>query len=152
MTKTNFPFEVDIEVTFRDLDAMGHVNNTVFFAYLEHARIKYMSKLFHLNGKNIENPANMPVILAKASCDYGSPAFYGEVLSVGIGVSRMGSKSFDFVYEIWTKDDDLGNGRLVATAHSVQVMFDYATNKTILIPDAMKQRIVVLQGNWQPPS
>ncbi len=147
MTKTGFPFEIDIEVAFRDLDAMGHVNNAVFFSYLEHVRIKLMAEL--LQGKNfsIKNPADIPIILAKISCNYRSPAFFGEIISIGMGVSRIGSKSFDMVYEMRN-----GDGRLVATGHSVQVMFDYVANKTFPIPDSLKQRIKKLQGEWQPPT
>ena len=43
MTNTNYPYEISLEVAFRDIDAMGHVNNAVFFAYFETVRIKYMA-------------------------------------------------------------------------------------------------------------
>lgn len=45
MGQTGFPFEVTIEVAFRDIDALGHVNNAVFFSYMETVRIKYVMQL-----------------------------------------------------------------------------------------------------------
>ena len=33
--------KVAIEVPYRDIDAMGHVNNAVYFSYFEFARQKY---------------------------------------------------------------------------------------------------------------
>jgi acyl-CoA thioester hydrolase len=42
---TPFRMAVPIEVRFRDLDAMGHVNNAVYFTYFEHARLHYLRRL-----------------------------------------------------------------------------------------------------------
>ena len=42
---TGFPYVWPVEVRFRDLDALGHVNNAVFLTYLESARIGYWLEL-----------------------------------------------------------------------------------------------------------
>ena len=39
---TNFPFHVNIQTRWRDLDAFGHVNNAVFATYIETAREHYL--------------------------------------------------------------------------------------------------------------
>lgn len=138
----HFPFQYPIEIIFRDLDAMGHVNNAVYFTYMETARVKCMMELF-----NITHLKDMSLIVAEATCTYKSPAHFGETLMVGIAVARMGNKSFDLLYRIETDD-----GRLVAEAKTVQVVFDYAAQKTIAIPDDFRARVTERQQGWQPPA
>ncbi len=121
---------------------MGHVNNAVYFTYMETARVKCMMELF-----NITTLKDMSLIVAEATCTYKSPAHFGETLLVNIAVSRMGHKSFDLLYHIETDD-----GRLVATGKTVQVVFDYATQKTAPIPDDFRRRVARRQQGWQPPT
>src|SRR5215216_5298135 len=138
----SFPYIITVEVAFRDLDAMGHVNNAVYLSYLETARIKFLVDLLELNG-----PDNMPLIMAEARVSYKAPAFFGEQLTIGTGVSRFGVKSFDMLYRITG-----GDGRLVVLAKTVQVAYDYAASKTVVVPDSLKARVLTFQGAWQPPA
>ena len=139
MKAIEYPYHYQVEVIFHHLDAMGHVNNVTFFMYLETARIKYVSYLW-----DDEDTSAAPIILAQATCSYISPAFLGENLIVGLGVTRLGNKSFDLAYRI-----EAENGRHIATAHTTQVTFDYATQQTITIPDRLRQRVHDFQNGWQ---
>ena len=64
-----FNFVVPVEVRFRDLDPLGHVNNAVFITYLEAARIKY-----RLNLMESASLDRLGLILAEMICTYRSPA------------------------------------------------------------------------------
>ena len=134
----SFPYRVTIEVPFRDLDAMGHVNNAVYFSYMETARIKFLVDLLAVTSLH-----DLPVIMAEATCTFKAPAFFGEQLTVGVGLSRFGSKSFDMTYRI-----DAGDGRLIALGKTVQVMYDYAAARTIVVPEAFKAKVLAFQGAW----
>lgn len=134
----SYPFQTPIEVIFRDLDAMGHVNNAVYFTYLETARTR-----FFFQGLGISSPGQLPVILAEASCSYRSAAHFGEKLVVGLGVSRIGSKSFELAYRITAED-----GRLVAECTTVMVAYDYENESTIPIPANLNKLLQsYLQGD-----
>jgi acyl-CoA thioester hydrolase len=125
MQTTNaYPFQINIEVIFRDVDAMGHVNNAVYFTYLETARTRFF---FHKLG--LPSLSELPLILAEATCSYKSPVRFNEKLTLGLGIGRIGHKSFDIVYHITAED-----GRLVAQAKTVMVTYDYENNKAIPIP------------------
>ena len=137
-----YPFSVTVEVTFRDLDLLGHVNNAVYLTYIETARIAFLHRLLDL-----AHPSQLPVILAEATVSYKAPAFFGERLTIGVGVSRFGGKSFDVVHRISGKDR-----RLVALAHTVLVAYDYAAGATVPVPEELKARVRALQGAWQPPA
>lgn len=136
-----FPYYEEMAVRFRDIDAMGHVNNAVYFTYMETARTAFFKHFLE-----IEKPLDLPVILGEACCRYLSAAHFGETLRVGLGVSRWGRKSFDFLYRI-----EGGDGRTVATGHSVMVMYDYDRHQTFPIPTEFRERIEAFQGAWTPP-
>lgn len=108
---------------------MGHVNNAVYFTYLETARTR-----FFFQGLNISSLTELPVILAEACCSYRSAARFGEKLTVSMGIRRIGNKSFDMAYEITAED-----GRLVAEAKTVMVTYDYHKETSIKIPEYLNK-------------
>lgn len=145
MRAVDYPHVLTLQVAFRDLDAMGHVNNAVYLSYLESARIAFMQTLLELPA--LRDLAALPVILAEATISYKSPALFGETLRVGSGVARLGNKSFDVVHRIETAD-----GRFVASARTILVMYDYASQTTHPISDRFRQRVAALQAGWRPPA
>lgn len=146
MTNTTYPYEISLEVAFRDIDAMGHVNNAVFFAYFETARIKYLGEIMERSGLLGTELLDLPLILVEANCTYKSPALLTEMLHIGTGISRFGNKSFDMLYRVVGED-----GRLVAYGKTVQVMYDYVTRSAFPIPPQVIQYVEEYQGNWEPP-
>jgi acyl-CoA thioester hydrolase len=146
MSQTTFPYEIDLEVAFRDLDAMGHVNNAIFFSYFETARVKYIMEVFEPGDLDGFDLLDFPLILVQANCSYKSPALLGEKLKVGIGLSRFGTKSFDLLYRIVGED-----GRLIATGKTIQVMYDYGSRSAYPIPDNIKAQVKEFQANWEAP-
>ncbi len=145
MTKTTYPYEISLEVAFRDIDAMGFVNNAVFFAYFETVRIKYLGEVMR-SGLLGTELLDLPLILVDASCTYKSPALLTEVLHIGTGISRFGTKSFDMLYRVQGED-----GRLIAYGKTVQVMYDYITRSAFPIPDGVQQFVAQFQTGWVPP-
>ena len=117
-------FVVEVPVRFRDIDGMGHVNNAVYFTYLETARGEFYRQKIGI--KSIEE---IGFILAHASCDFKAPIQYGEIVVVTLRVADVGDSSFEFRYELRGKD-----GTLFATARSVQVSYDYDAKKPKPIP------------------
>lgn len=128
-------FSMPIRVTFRDLDALGHVNNAVYFTYLETARITHLLKLM---GK--QSLRELGVIVAHASCNFRSPASFGETLIVSLRPTAIGETSWTYEYEIVEKK----TGRLVADAKTVQVMYDYSHGKKMKIPARLRRKLKAL--------
>jgi acyl-CoA thioester hydrolase len=138
-----FRLEVPVSVRFRDLDIFGHVNNAVYFSYLEIARNAYWTKLF---GPRRQRTANF--IIARAELDYRSQATDEDAVVVGIRVSSIGNSSFEFHYNIFEER----SRRLIAEARSIQVMFDYKSNRKISMPDAVKDRLLAFEGADNVPT
>ena len=146
-------FSHRLEVRFRDCDPMGHVNNAVYLTYLEQARLAQWRELWGFGSapdaavgnspgsldsapvaSHIEVPTAPGVILARAEIDYLLPAKYGDLLEVRIGLAAVGRSSFTYDYEVVD-----AHARVVATARSVQVMYDYAASRPVPIPDGIRR-------------
>lgn len=121
-----------LEVRFRDCDPMGHVNNAVYLTYLEQTRFAHWRSLWGF-GTPLLAAGRPGVIVARAEADYRRPARYGETLEIRMTVAALGRTSFGYEYEIVD-----GEGRTVLTAKTVQVMYDYATEKPVPIPDDIR--------------
>ncbi len=139
------PVLVPIQVRWRDLDALGHVNNAVYLSYFELARMAYLNALLP-PGTELDPgtwlPRDFQFILAQLEIHYRSPAVLTDRLQVAVHVSRVGRKSFVFQYAI----TDTASGRLIADGHSTQVWFDYSANASHPIPGEAIARIEALQG------
>ncbi len=121
-------FSTTVEVIFRDIDALGHVNNAVYFTYMETARTKFFMESLKLKDAN-----HLPLILASTSCTYHRPARFGDRLRIDVLVTRIGTKSFDLAYMM-----SIENDILIAEGDSVMVTYDYAKQSTVNIPPRMK--------------
>jgi acyl-CoA thioester hydrolase len=128
---TSFPFVFPVDVRFRDLDALGHVNNAVYLTYLESARIAWWQEV---SGRPL---AQMGMILARTEIDYRSPAAYGERLEVGLRCASMGRSSFVMEFRM----EERGSGRLVAEGRKVLVPYDSAAGRSLPSPLELRERI-----------
>lgn len=134
----NFRFSAPIEVRFRDLDALGHVNNAVYFTYMEMARVAYFKHL-GLIGESYPEPF---FIIAEAACQFKAPIDLNTKLRVEARVSRLGNSSFDMDYILI----DGATERVMATGRTVQVVFDYAAGRSVPLPEAWRQTLRDFEG------
>lgn len=118
-------FTTDIQMRFRDIDGMGHVNNAVYLSYTELARTQFYMR--HARKKTLED---IDFILAHVEIDFESQAVWGDEIQVVTWPSRIGTSSFTLTYEVI----DQRNGRLLARAKSVQVSYDYDQRRPKPIP------------------
>ena len=125
-----------LEVRFRDCDPFGHVNNAVYFTYLEQARAS-LWKTLGLSGFRDTDTSGVSVILARAECDFRAPARFGDVLDVRLALEAIGRTSFTYGYEIVSVPD----GRTIAAGRTVQVIFDYARRTPVEIPADLREKL-----------
>jgi acyl-CoA thioester hydrolase len=135
---SQFNFYQPIVVRYGDLDPQGHVNNAKYLTYIEHARIGYIQHLGLWDGKSFQD---VGIILADVQMTYLIPILWQQKIRVGVRVKRLGNKSFDFQYEI----EDSQNGKVHATANTVQVAYDYHKSQTIPLPDIWRDKITAFE-------
>lgn len=124
------PFSHPIEVRFRDLDAIGHVNNAVVVSFMEQARFQWWRAF--LGGRDFREEG---FLIARAEVDYRRPILLGDDVRVELRCTHTGNSSFELDYRL-TKG--LG-GELFAEGKTVQVMLDFGTNRPKSLTPATRQ-------------
>jgi acyl-CoA thioester hydrolase len=128
-------FVVPYHVTFRDIDAFGHVNNAVFFTYFEWARTLLWFELVGRGGAR-----DIGFIVARAECDF-LRQIEMEPIEIRVRFGELRTSSFDFVYEIYKEEGH----PLAATGKVVVVLFDWETRSKVPISDELRDRVAALQ-------
>jgi acyl-CoA thioester hydrolase len=125
-----FPFVHFETARFSDLDGMGHVNNAVFSEYIEQARLAWFGRCAAEEPMPLED-----VILARTEIDFRSQVGYGETVAIGVRPARVGTKSFEFEFELRVGD------RLVAEARSILCGYDYEAQRSAEVPERWRRRL-----------
>ena len=128
-----YRFRYPIEVRFRDLDTLGHVNNAVYLTYLESARIAWW---LHVTSR--EELTGLNMILARVELDFRAPVEFGARLEIGVRCASVRRSSF----VIESMIAERGSGRVVAEARKVLVYYDYAANRSSPLPEELRQKLL----------
>ena len=128
ITRDQFKYWKTIEVRWGDMDSQGHVNNAVYFTYLESARVELVRRL---GCKGKQGGAAEGLTLVSTSCDFKRQVVYPAVIDVGLRVERVGRRSFEMSFGIFIQ----GTDELVASARSVNAWVEYAAERAVEIPD-----------------
>jgi acyl-CoA thioester hydrolase len=127
-----------LQVRFRDIDAFGHVNNAVFFSYVELARIRYLLEVLEP-----DHPfERLPLILARVELDFRSPIMFGEDVVVETRVDRIGRTSFGMSHRMTAGAE----GRLVGDVQTVLVTYDYQAARPVPVPPEWRRLIGAYEG------
>jgi acyl-CoA thioester hydrolase len=125
-----YQFQTEFRVRFRDIDAMGHVNNAVYSTYLEQARADFFREVLG------ETLSEVGSVLASLSIDFRAPIDPDDRVTVHLTVSSLGTSSITMAYEVRR-----GDGAVAATAETVQVVYDRESESSRPIPDAWREAI-----------
>ena len=136
----NLKHKTPIQIRFKDIDALNHVNNANHITYFELARVKYFDDVVNEE----VNWSEQGIILAKITVDYKAPVYFKDKLFVYTKCTRLGNKSFDLAYSLVREEN--GKETELASGSSVQVCFDYRKQTTISIPESWKKKVQVFEG------
>jgi acyl-CoA thioester hydrolase len=117
-----------IAIRWGDMDAMGHVNNTVYFRYMEQARIGWFEAL--VPGDEAWNSTG--IVIANASCNFKRPINYPGTVEVRLLVGPPGGSSVPTFYELLVEKD------LYADGAATVVFIDMQAQKPVRIPERIR--------------
>jgi acyl-CoA thioester hydrolase len=117
-----------IPIRWGDMDAMGHVNNTVYFRYMEQARIGWFDALVPA----AEAWKDTGIVIANASCNFKRALNYPGTVEVELAVEPPGGSSVGTFYQL--KMD----GTLYADGAAVVVFIDMKSQKPVRIPEGIR--------------
>ena len=119
------PFSYPMEVRFRDLDVLGHVNNAVVLTYLEQARLRWWQD--HLQGRRFQEHG---FLIARIEIDYRKPILMHDSVRIELRCGQIGTSSFSLAFKVLREAD----GVVLAEGHSVQVMLDFKSERPCAVP------------------
>lgn len=134
----SFPVSLSIVVAWGDMDAFGHVNNTIFFRYFESTRIAYMHAIEAMKPGDLE----FAPVVASARCDFLASVVYPDTVVGETRVSKLGNSSFTMEYQLTSQAQE----KVVARGEAVIVNIDPSTGRARPIPDSLRQRMAQLEG------
>ncbi len=137
-----WPISTEIKVNWGDMDALGHVNHSVYAKWMETVRMMYFSEIGMMN---LYDDSNIGPILARIEIDYELPIVFPDVVTVSTSVSRIGNSSFDMRYKIESLSN---NGKSAATGSVVCVVLDYNSGMPHKIPLKLRESIARLEGDF----
>jgi len=125
--------EMTMPIRWGDMDAMGHVNNTVYFRYFETIRIEWM----HAIGA-APNPQGEGPVIVNAFCNFHKQLeFPGTVLAKHY-VAHAGRSSFDTYVTMERSDDP---GVIYADGGATTVWVDFRAQRSMPLPQWMRDHL-----------
>ncbi len=134
---------MNIPVAWGEMDAMGHVNNIIYFRYFESVRIEYFNRL---NMLGYQQETGIGPILASTECRFKMPLHYPDTVIVGTKILSMEEDRFVMGYEVFSTK----HKRIAADGEGVIVTYDYHNNKKVPIPEALRRKIMELEKIEKP--
>jgi acyl-CoA thioester hydrolase len=135
MSPTPLTISMRIPVAWGDMDALAHVNNTIYLRWFESARIAWWERLCL---KERPHSEGLGPILARTSIDYRRPVTYPDTIEVTATTLRVGGKSVTLGYKVTSAAH--GNA-IVAEGETVLVLFDYKKQAAVSIDAELRQKM-----------
>ncbi len=134
-----YPVIVRIPVQWGDMDAYGHVNNTVFFRYFESARVDYLLRCGFVDAYDNDK---VGAILHSTSCRFRKPLFYPDTALVGARATELKDDRFTLEYKLVSD----AHHAVAAEGSSVVVSLNYVTRDIVPIPGRVRELIEQIEA------
>ena len=128
----SFPFTTEIAVRISDINYGGHLGNDAVLSIIHEARVRFLKH----HGYAEHNIEGSGILMSDAAVLYKAEGFYGDVLTVDVAVGDIENVRCDFYYRLTKKE----NGREIARAKTGIVFYDYASRKTVGVPEEFRKK------------
>lgn len=129
---------ISLPVTWGEMDAAQHVNNTVHLRYSESGRIDLFRSIgFEVNTSGFGDPVGP--ILAEINCRYKMPLTYPDTVKVGTRFRADTLREFDFWFDqiIWSEKHQ----RVAAEVKTRLVCYNYQALQKAPVPIRLSQAL-----------
>ena len=124
---------MDVTVRFAETDALGHVNNTSYFIYMEDARLHLLKEL----GWNAAHQ-NWSFVLVSTKCDFINQAYFDQILRIDTSIEKVGTKSFQLSHNISCAQ----TGTIIAKGYAVIAFYNKEAKLSEPIPEDLKNKLL----------
>jgi acyl-CoA thioester hydrolase len=138
----DFPVIARMPVHWGEMDAYGHVNNTVFFRYFETARIAFLDRCGFLAAYDNDR---IGAILHSTDCRFRLPLFHPDEVLVGARTVDVSDDRFTMGYRIVS----LAQNGVAADGSGIVVAYDYRENRKVPLPAAVRAGVLALRAEME---
>ena len=138
LTLADYPIVFEQRVAWGDMDAFGHVNNVIYYRYIESARLYYLDHLKILQ-------QDVLTVIASNQCKYIRPVVYPDILKIGVRVEELRNSAMRMHYLIYSEVQQM----VVAEADAVIVCVDRVNMQKTLIPENVRAGIHKIEKTVQ---
>jgi acyl-CoA thioester hydrolase len=121
-----------VQTRWKDMDALRHINHAAYLSFMETARLNYCQQ-FGFSLDRWEAEENF--ILASMKVDYIRQTHHPAILEIGLGINRVGNKSFDIITAVFVKEQEAPVVQAVFTLAA----YSYRENRSIPVPEAIRK-------------
>ena len=136
-TRSDYRRFVAITTRWMDNDVYGHVNNVVYYSWIDTA----VNRVLIDNGLLDIAASPIVAVAAESGCRYFAPVSYPDAVAVGLRVASLGRSSVRYQAGIFRNDDDAA----AAEGHFVHVYVDRADMRPVPMPDEVRSALQQLQ-------
>ncbi len=143
----SFPVIIEIPVQWGEMDAYGHVNNTVFFRYFESARIAYLERCGFIESYESQK---IGAILHSTDCRFKRPLHHPDNVLVGARVIQVDDDRFTMAYVVVSRK----RSEIVAEGTGIIVSFNYESRSKAPLPQMVRAGVEALEApaGHEPPT
>jgi len=125
------PIRTDIQVAWGEMDALQHVNNSVYFKYFETARLDFFNQINLL----VElNTTGIGPVLSETNARFKRPVTFPDTLVIGVKISDIHQDRFVMHYTVFSKAQQA----VTTIGWAKVVMFNFNTRqKAKLTPELL---------------
>lgn len=137
----NYPIQISCPIRWGEMDALGHVNNTIYFRYFEEVRLAYFKAI---GFEAVTATHELGPILAQINCQFIQPLVFPDHITIGVWVPKIGNTSLHMHYEVYSEQIQ----SVVAEGTSVVVLINYKTGNKVPVSDQLRDQIQELQADF----
>lgn len=115
-TRQEYRRFITIPTRWADQDALQHVNNATYYSYFDTA----IAAFLHGTGLMDDLSTDITAVAVETMCRYHTPAYFPDVLSVGLRIGHIGTTSVRYEIGVFRENEDMA----CADGHFVHVHVD----------------------------
>ena len=125
-----------IPIRITDLNYGGHVGNDTILSLIHEARVQFLTQ----KGTRELGADGIGLIMSDVAIEFKAEVFYGETISVSVGVGEFARAGFELYYKLEKQVN--GKEAMVAQAKTGIVCFNYELKKIASMPEALKMLLL----------
>ncbi len=134
--RSDYRFFYSLDTRWSDNDIYGHINNVVYYAYIDSVVNRF---LIEEGGLDI-TAGDVVGFVVSSGCDYLKPAAYPDALEAGLRVDHLGNSSVRYGVGIFRRGEDSP----CAQGFSVHVFVGRPGDRPVPLPGTLRRALETL--------